>query len=425
MFAAEDAMRRPDVPNRSRAPRRTAGLRFSRGSWLYLTSTILIGVVSIDTDANLLLILFGLLAGSAVVSLLAGWVSLRSVEVTRVAPDGVMAGQPFEVRYQITNRQRWLGVFSLQMTDAVESNGDPPAFEAFIPHLPAGRTVSLELLRSCPHRGRLDFNRVVLATRFPFGLITKFASVSIPQSTIVYPTLGTVRERRWRTRHWTDAAHDGRPMNRRGEDEFYGLREYRAGDNPRRIHWRRSARAGTLLVREMAQLGTNQIWCILDTRVPGADPMANDRLEEAISCTATVACDAIEANGSIGLIACGQPGIVLPPASGRDYRLRILRELAAIPRNNEARLLDHLRHIRWPTRWRGVCLIFAARANDDLADAARMLAGRIGSVTIYLPGTPAFDAIYSPRSTRRRAASRADLAALGSTAVLSSSGRLT
>src|SRR5262249_56793295 len=136
------------------------------------------------------------------------------------------------------------------------------------PPAPAARPVSLARPRPSPRRGRIDFNRIVLATRFPFGLITKFASVFIPQATIVYPALGTVRERRWRVRHWTEAALDGRPMSHRGEDEFYGLREYRPGDNPRRIHWRRSARHGTLLVRETAPLGTNPSWCILSTRVP-------------------------------------------------------------------------------------------------------------------------------------------------------------
>src|SRR5262249_27175192 len=161
-------------------------------------------------------------------------------------------------------------------------------------------TVSVN--RICPHRGRILFDQIALSTRFPFGLLTKFVTASIPQTTVVYPTLGTVRERRWQVRRWADASIDGRPLAQRGDDEFDGLREYRAGDNPRRIHWRRSARTGFLVVREMSQLGTNQVWCIIDTRIPPVDVDAAERLEDAISCAATVACDAIESNCRVGLI---------------------------------------------------------------------------------------------------------------------------
>lgn len=394
-----DSSSSPSRPARSR--RRSAGLRISPGAALFLLATCLIGALGVDTDANLLIILFGLCGGAFAISLLAGWASLRNLEITRVAPDGVMAGQPFEVRYQITNRQRRIGIYSLHFADRAESAGKPWLCECFVPMLPAGRTIQVTQNRSCPDRGRIEFDEIVLATRFPFGLITKLARVSIPQQTLVYPALGVVRERRWQIRRWTEASLDGRPLPQRGDDEFYGLREYRAGDNPRRIHWRRSARAGQLVVREMARLGAAQIWCILDSRIPPGDADLAARLEDAISCAATVACDVIESNCKVGLICNGEPPLILPPGGGRDYRLRVLRELALRADNREDRLTDRLQRIKWPSRWRGACLIFAPRANDDLAEAARMLSGRIGPVTTFLAGTPAFDATFAPRFARR------------------------
>lgn len=388
------------APARSR--RRSAGIRIPRGAALFLVATLLIGAVGVDTDANLLIMLFGLCAGAFAVSLVAGWASLRNLEITRAVPDGVMAGQPFEVRYQITNRQRRVGFYSLHISDRAESAQKPWLCEFFVPMLPAGRTIQVTLDRICPNRGRIDFDEIVLATRFPFGLITKLARVAVPQQTLVYPAIGAVRERRWQIRRWSEASLDGRPLPQRGDDEFYGLREYRPGDNPRRIHWRRSARAGQLVVREMARLGAAQIWCILDTRIPEGDPELSERLEDAVSCAATVACDAIESSCKVGLICNGEPPLILPPGGGRDYRLRVLRELALRAENHDDRLTDRLQRIKWPSRWRGACLIFAPRANDDLAEAARMLAGRIGPVTTFLAGTPAFDATFAPRFPRRQ-----------------------
>src|SRR4051812_30946260 len=47
--------------------------------------------------------------------------------------------------------------------------------------------------------------------------------------------------------------------------EFYGMREYRPGDELRRIVWRASARVGKLMVREAEEGITDQIQIILDT----------------------------------------------------------------------------------------------------------------------------------------------------------------
>ena len=41
---------------------------------------------------------------------------------------------------------------------------------------------------------------------------------------------------------------------RGGSDEFYGVKEFRTGENPRWIYWRRSARTGTLVSKEMSQV---------------------------------------------------------------------------------------------------------------------------------------------------------------------------
>jgi len=398
--------------------RRSSGLRLSGGAWLFVLATLLIGLVAIDTDANLLLILFGICVGALLLSAAAAWLGVRGLEVARIVPDGVMAGQACDIRYQITSRRRWLRLHSLRLGDEVIGPGGPAPIEVFVPCLPAGRTATVSVTRACPRRGRLAFEAIHLSTAFPFGLLRRSATVIIPQSTVIYPSLGTVRERRWQARRWTEAAADGRALARRGDDEFYGLREYRAGDNPRRIHWRRSARAGQLIVREMAQLGTHQIWCVLDSRIPAGDAELDGRLEEAISCVATVACDAIESNVNVGLICGGEPPLVLPPGGGRDYRLRVLRELALRPANHDVRLLDCLRRIKWPTRWRGTCLVFAGRANDDLADVCRMLAGAVGAVTTYVPGAPAFDAIYSSRGPRRWIAPRDDSMDRGEFALL-------
>ena len=82
------------------------------------------------------------------------------------------------------------------------------------------------------------------------------------------------------------------------------------------------------MVREMAQSGDNQLWCVVDTCVAPGDAGQARRLELAISAAATVICDALERGAKVGLICNGEPLVVMPPAAGRARRPRLLRELA-------------------------------------------------------------------------------------------------
>ena len=72
--------------------------------------------------------------------------------------------------------------------------------------------------------------------------------------------------------------------------EFVGVREYRPGDSPRHVHWRSTARAGQLIVKEFASETEPGLTIALDLRassVVGADE--DTSLELAIKIAATLA----------------------------------------------------------------------------------------------------------------------------------------
>jgi uncharacterized protein (DUF58 family) len=77
----------------------------------------------------------------------------------------------------------------------------------------------------------------------------------------------------------TDAA-------RSGTVTFSSLREYVPGDDPRRIHWRTTARTGTLIVREHIDTTEPTTTVVLDTRAAAMDPEA---FEHAVQAAASVA----------------------------------------------------------------------------------------------------------------------------------------
>jgi uncharacterized protein (DUF58 family) len=84
------------------------------------------------------------------------------------------------------------------------------------------------------------FGPVLVSTRFPFGLFEKGREQEVPATLVVHPVRVPAPPARVRAR-----PGDGeRPEPRPGSGaEFHSLRDFRAGDDPRAVHWRSSARA--------------------------------------------------------------------------------------------------------------------------------------------------------------------------------------
>ncbi len=134
-----------------------------------------------------------------------------------------------------------------------------------VPRLGRGNTVTHRYGLRCQRRGVYTIGPLVAVTSDPLGLTERETLLAPEFELLVHP----------RIEHVSD-----RPLTRRYEDppirppvskpwpsglEFYGMREYRPGDELRRIVWRASAKAGKLMVREAEEGITDAITIILDT----------------------------------------------------------------------------------------------------------------------------------------------------------------
>lgn len=383
-----------------------SGVRLTAGGAFFVLGTILIGLAAIDADINLLLLIFGFCIGGLAVNAVHGWRTLRAIAIERIAPGSAVAGQPFTIRYILTNGRRWGTAKCLLIQDVLERPAPLPIPEAFVPALRPGEAVTVTVPAISASRGRIAFRDLKVSTRFPFHLFAKWVRHRREHETIVFPALGRLQAPVMQAATAADSSIGAGAMGHvRGDEEFYGIREYRAGDNPRRIHWRRSARTGQLMIREMAQASGRQLWCVLDTRIEQEDVEQRRKLELAISAAATVVCDALENGTRVGLICNGEPFVALPPNGGRAHRPLLLRELAIRGANTDDDLNSHIAGLTWPARWRGPCLLFGSAATEDLRAAARTLSLTLGITTTYVPGNQAFENLFSPAPNREPAAS--------------------
>src|SRR6185295_12154455 len=97
------------------------------------------------------------------------------------------------------------------------------------------------------------------------------------------------------THEWTkvmrENAAGSQPVRRRGllEADFYGLRDWRAGDSRHWIHWRTSARRGALVVRQFEQRRSEDLALLVDLWQPGdANEQQMNDVETAVAFVATV-----------------------------------------------------------------------------------------------------------------------------------------
>jgi uncharacterized protein (DUF58 family) len=116
-------------------------------------------------------------------------------------------------------------------------------------------------------------------------------------------------------------------------DEFYGVKEHRTGENPRWIYWKRSAKAGTLVAKEMTQVTPPKALLLVDTRLSSRTDEEHAAVEKVIAMAASLASDALEAGLSVGLMAWANGWISLTPQRGKRHRRELLAALARLPIN--------------------------------------------------------------------------------------------
>lgn len=295
-------------------PRHT--VRPTREGWWCLVAAMGLGLAAVNTGHNLIYLLCALLLGLVTVSGLLSEVTLRGLRLEPVPPEEAYARRPVLVGARIQNRKRWLASHSL----AVEVLGPAGSVEHvfYLPRLSPGEERWLVWEAVFARRGRQRLGGVRLATRFPFGLFVKVGRRVLEAEVLVFPAVGPVPPVRWRELEGVE----GRPLRRRGRGhDLYDLRPYRTGDDPRLIHWRTSARAGTLLVRELED-DTSR-----DTRIvlTGTGAGVPGRLEAALEEAASLAVHLLGSGAAVEVVG---PGFHVGPGRGRGHARRILERLA-------------------------------------------------------------------------------------------------
>jgi uncharacterized protein (DUF58 family) len=230
----------------------------------------------------------------------------RSVDPPRAA-----AGQSVTAHLTITNRSL-LPTGALMLEDQLPDRFAGRArfvLDSLGSH--EVRTVSYRM----PNLGRGRYRAGPLRIRLsdPFHMIDLTRSFTATTEFVVTPVvdrLPPVEPARSDDLGESSGSHS---IGSHGADDA-STREYRIGDDLRKIHWRSSARTGALMVRQEERPWRAQTTVLLDLRaaahavapddmLEGLDPRLTSSLEWAVSAAASIGSQAMRAGRDVGLIA--------------------------------------------------------------------------------------------------------------------------
>jgi uncharacterized protein (DUF58 family) len=110
--------------------------------------------------------------------------------------------------------------------------------------------------------------------------------------------------------------------------ELHALRGYRTGDDPRGIHWKKSAQTGALVYMERESEETRRLSIVFDNATGRlADAAAEGRFEHLVSEAATAAVDHLAKGYEVELVL--RDGS-LPFGIGARHRQAVLERLALV-----------------------------------------------------------------------------------------------
>lgn len=229
-----------------------------------------------------------------------------SLEVSRA---NVVAGGEVQLAVAVQNsasRPQLPAVIELPVGDALR--------ELTVPLLGPHQEVSLPVALPAERRGVITVGPLTVARQDPLGLLRREMTwrevhrVHVHPRTVLLPpnSAGLVRDLEGQSsRRLTDS-----------DLSFHAVREYVPGDALRHVHWKSTAKTGTLMVRQYEESQTARLAVLLDAR--REEYASDDEFELGVSIAASISVQAVREGRERFVASAWIPGKVRPRVDGLE-----------------------------------------------------------------------------------------------------------
>jgi uncharacterized protein (DUF58 family) len=343
-----------------RTPLRWIGYRMdykiTREGWIYLVGIVLIALAALNTGNNLLFLILASLIASILMSGILSSITLAGVEMRLELPEHIFAAQSVRAAVTLENEKISMPSFSLRVEGAKKSGKNKKRNQTaipeqaamletpvFFPFIPRHETIKQAVPLLFPRRGVYRQEAFRIVTRFPFGFLEKARRIDLPTEAVVYPSVEGSTEFLEALPGIQGALES---FSRGHGQDLYALRAYLPMDSARHVHWKASARSGSLMVREFAREEDARVLLIFDPYSPAALPNATaaekDRFERAVNLCAALAWDFFQRDALLEYRSAAATTALAPASQNIFPILRHLAQLQALAPEPEQNLLAHL-----------------------------------------------------------------------------------
>jgi len=277
------------------------------------------------------------MAVSPVVSYGLAAAGLRTVSAERRVPPRLWPDEQVYVELRILNQAalpKALLLVEESLPEGLRGDPDEPP-ECVIPML-WGEPFVHRYPLVAEQRGRYLLPPVTARAIDTFDLFQARRAIGPPNEVVVYPRtveLGVAT--------LAGAKLLGQTPDRRTSDgtDFSSTREYRPGDDLRRIHWPSTARLGKPIVVEYEQPTTANLFVVLDAGAAGLVGAGKDNtFETGVTVAASLIHHELDRGSPVGLYVAGAEPVYLPMTGDRSAMLGFLEVLALLEADARASL---------------------------------------------------------------------------------------
>lgn len=294
--------------------RRLDKMKSTKEGKRFFLAAFMIALAAFNTGNNLIYLILSMMLAIFFLSITVLKINMRKL-VLKVRQDNpVYADTPARIAVTMVNKKR-----IASRSVKVMSSG--MAAEGINFPLIAGRS---EVTGSLPvifrKRGIYRYGDFLIESGYPFIFFIKKVFTSVKGEIIVYPEIKDIDRL---STPFPKEGHEQSPSKTGKGEEFSMFREFRYGDDSRRIHWKASAKTNKLLVMEYSADELKKMTVILDNLMFRDENI----FEKAVSFAASLTDLFLKEGYFVRLLTCSK---VVPFGNSTEHLYKILDILAVI-----------------------------------------------------------------------------------------------
>jgi uncharacterized protein (DUF58 family) len=284
--------------------------------WLALFGAVMVGAGFL---MNLGFLFMWLVNGLILLLSLIDWVttpSRKDLEAIRYLPEEADIHQPIEISIELINKNGQSMMFSV-MDDL------PLTFEPMEPLAArtAGTKTRVSYVTAGRERGKYRFSYLYLRYSGWLGLWQKQYRIRAEQEIKILPDLSAVRG--YLSSLQESLIVEGERIHKRraSGSEFHAIREYMPDDDPRRVNWPATARAGKLMTNLYRPEQGKIVTLLLDCgRMMGVEQDGRTKLDLSLEAALTLAAVALRQGDQVAVLAYSSGNkVYVPPGRGLPH----------------------------------------------------------------------------------------------------------